>query len=254
MLQDTKPTSGRPSAATFGEEPGVERTLNGTGYMISSLDEISEAFVDHATAEIPWPALDIGAAFGVATHAALREGVQVVANDIDAAHLDILEDRTPLDLRPRLSMVPGSFPEGFDFAPETFSAVLLSRVMHFFDGSQVERSVAKLFDWLIPGGKAFVVVEASIFMNHPPLRERYESQRVAGARWPGFVNNVKSLLPRRAKFVPDQLHYLDTEVLRRSFREGGFTIETAHHFHRQVDPQDPAAGVRESVGLIARKP
>eukprot|EP00913_Durusdinium_trenchii_P008928 g8394.t1 len=179
---------------------------------------------------------------------------RMVANDIDQGHLDILEDRTAVELRPRLSLVPGAFPDDLSFNAESFSAILLSRVMHFFDGAQVERSVERLYEWLIPGGRAFVVVEASIFLNRPPLRERYESQRAAGARWPGFVDNVKTLLPRRAKFVPDQLHYLDPDVLGRAFREAGFVVESAHHFHRNVDPGDPEAGVRESVGLIARKP
>lgn len=236
------------------DEPGIERTLNGTGYMISSLDEISEAFVDFASRQVLHPAIDIGAAFGVATHAALRTGVRMTANDIDPQHLEILNGRTPKTLQSQLSLVPGAFPDDLEFDANQFSAVLVSRVMHFFDGPQVERSIEAMYDWLMSGGKAFIVVEASIFLDHPVLRDHFEDSRAAGVRWPGFVDHVKSLLPRRAKFVPDQLHYLDPETLEDAFARGGFVVETSHHFKREVDPDDPSSGFRESVGLIARKP
>lgn len=254
MLRDSETAGGRLFTPPEAEEPGVERTLNGTGYMISTLDEISEAFVEFAGRQAPWPVLDVGAAFGVATLAALKAGVRVVANDIDVRHLAVLKDRTPPELTSKLTVVPGAFPGEIAFAAETFSAVLASRVMHFFDGAQVESAARRMHEWLTPGGKAFVVVESSIFLDHPPLRDRYTTQRAAGARWPGFVKNVKELLPRRAKFVPDQLHYLDTQVLSRTFREAGFVVEQARPFHRRLDSQSTVAGTRESIGLIARKP
>ena len=234
-------------------EEGVERTLNGTGYMISSLDEISQAFVEHAAKDISIPVLDIGAAFGVATHAALETGASVVANDIEPRHLEILEERTPDELRSKLTIAPGAFPNDLDFPPFSFSGILLSRVMHFFSGDEMDQSILSLFNWLIPGGKVFVVVEASLFLNKPPLRECYESQLAAGARWPGFVGNVKELLPKRASFVPDKLHYLSPEILSRAFMEGGFTVETAHQFRRDEMQGASENEPRESVGLIATK-
>ena len=240
-------------AAPAGAPPAFERTLNATGFMISSLDEISAAFVEFAASKIPLPALDIGAAFGVATHAALARGVTVVANDIEEKHLQILSERTPETDRSRLFIAAGSFPDELQPPFEQFSAILLSRVMHFFDGPQVERSVSILCDWLTPGGKVFVVVEASIFLNQPVLRQKYESQLAAGERWPGFVGNVKSLLPQRAEFVPDRLHYLSPEILTRAFSDGGFAVELADVFQRAEEPGNPDTGFRESVGLIARK-
>jgi hypothetical protein len=235
-------------------EAGIERTLNGTGYMITSLDPISKAFVDFAVTQSHFPALDIGAAFGVATHAALKRGVRVVANDIDPEHLEILKERTPAEHQSRLKTTDGAFPDDLCFPYAMFSSILLSRVMHFFDGQQVMRSVARLYDWLATGGKVFVVVEASLFLDKPPLRKLYENRKESGAMWPGFVNNVKELLPKRAEFLPDQLHYLDPDVLTRAFVEGGFQVEYADHFERADDPGDPNSPVRRSVGFIARKP
>jgi len=222
--------------------------------MITTLDEISREFVRFASTQIPRPALDIGAAFGVATHAALSEGVPMIANDIDGEHLDILIDRTPLPHRSRVKTVLGVFPDEITFPQGTFSAVLLSRVMHFFDGPTVERSISRLHDWLATGGKAFVVVESSRFLERPILRRTYEKQKAAGQRWPGFVRGVKRLLPKLAHLVPDQLHYLDPDILSRAFEEQGFIVEAAKHFNRVEDPSDPENAVRQSVGLIARKP
>ena len=232
---------------------GVERTLNGTGFMISSLDEISQAFVEHAAQDITKPVLDIGAAFGVATHAALEAGASVVANDIEPRHLEILDERTPDELRSQLTIASAAFPNDLDFPPFSFSGILLSRVMHFFSGDEMDRSILSLFNWLIPGGKVFVVVEASLFLNKPPLREQYELQLEAGARWPGFVGNVRELLPKRASFVPDKLHYLSPDILTRAFTEGGFTVETAHRFHRDEMQGEDENEPRESIGLIATK-
>lgn len=242
-----RPTSRKVPPPTF------ERTLNGTGFMIATLDEISHAFVQFAARQIPLPALDIGAAFGVATHAALAQGVRMVSTDIDPRHLEILKQRTPPEHRCRLKTVAGAFPEVPACAGSPFGAILISRVLHFFDGPAVERAAARLFELLSTGGKVFVVVEGSLFLDCPPLRRLYEEQLAAGARWPGFVSGVKKLLPQRAGFVPDQLHYLDPDILSRTFREAGFEVETARLFSRPEDPTQPDAMIRESVGLIARR-
>jgi SAM-dependent methyltransferase len=255
-----KPVSGK-SKAGPGVSPAAmrrssaafERTLNNMGFMISTLDEISESFAQFAGESSELPVLDIGAAFGVATIAALSRGAKVIANDIDPRHLTELVRRTPASLKPRLQTRSGAFPDGFDLPDGSVRGVLLSRVMHFFDGPQVEKAVRTLKRWLTPGGKAFVVVEASLFLDFPQLKAVYEERRARKARWPGFVTGVHKLIPARAGFLPDQIHYLDRQVLSRAFRDEGFVIEQVGLFQRSEDPADPDARIRESVGLIARR-
>ena len=87
------------------EVSGFVRTLNNMGYMTSALDPYSLAFTTFAPAA-PGPALDIGAAYGIATLAALAGGARVIANDIDARHLDILSSRAPQEFRSRLVLAP----------------------------------------------------------------------------------------------------------------------------------------------------
>jgi hypothetical protein len=150
-----------------------------------------------------------------------------------------------------LTLLPGRFPDVPELPEESVAAVLLSRVLHFFDGAQIERSVEVVHRWLLPDGKAFVVCDASIFLNQPPLREAYERQKAAAQAWPGFVRGVHGLLPHRAPFIPDQLHYLDPQTLAGAFTAAGLVVERSELFVRDCGEEGPP---RRCTGVIARKP
>lgn len=235
-------------------EENFERTLNGTGYMIRSLDEMSGGFVDFAATDAPGPALDIGAAYGVATLAALAKGARVVANDIEPRHLEVLASRVPPEDRDRLTLLPGAFPDDVELTDGSLGALLAARVLHMFDGPQIERSAATMFRTLLPGGKAFVISEASTFFRYPQLRAKYEEQRQRGDRWPGFVTGVRDLIPEEAEHVPEQVHFLTPDVLTRVFQDAGFVIEWSDFYQRPTAHDGPWYQRRRSVGLVARKP
>ncbi len=233
------------------DEPLVP-TLNGMGYMITLLDEVSEEFVRFAP-QAPGPVADIGAAFGVAALAALERGAAVIANDIDPRHLDVISRKVPPSHRGRLTLLPGAFPDGVELPRASLGAVLLARVLHFLDGPQLERSAGRLYDSLAAGGKVFAVVDASVFLDEAPLRRRYEARRAAGDRWPGFFRDTTELLPRQISMMPRQVHYLDPDVLSRVFRAAGFEIEREEFFSRELPMRNARGKRRTSVGLIARK-
>ena len=234
------------------EPNGFIKTLNNMGYMTSGLDAYSQAFVDFAPAA-PGPALDIGAAYGVASLAALSRGARVIANDIDDRHLEILRGRAPEHIQSRLSLMPGSFPDGIDFAPESVGAVLICRVMHFFDGPAIERAAAKAMRWLAPGGKVFAVGETPFIGTAKGFFPTYEARVKAGEPWPGIVENVGAHDPKRAGNLPSRMHLLDEPTLRRVFTQAGFVVEKAGTFARPEFPPDIQLDGRESVGLIGRK-
>lgn len=234
------------------EPNGFVKTLNNMGYMTSGLDAYSQAFVDFAPSA-PGPVLDIGAAYGVASLAALNNGARVIANDIDARHLDILRERAPERLRSRLTLMPGSFPEGIDFAPGSLGAVLICRVMHFFDGPTIERAAAQVMRWLAPGGKVFAVGETPFIGTAKGFFPTYQARVKAGEPWPGIVENVGAHDPKRAGNLPSRMHLLDEATLRRVFTQAGFAIEKLGTFARPEFPPDIQLDGRESVGLIARK-
>lgn len=234
------------------EENGLIKTLNSMGTMTPSPDIFSRAFIEFAP-KAPGRSLDVGAAYGVATLPALNNGVSVIANDIDDRHLKILYNRVPLDLRPRLELAPGEFPDKLDFPPGSLGAILICRVLHFFDGPRIERAAGKVMKWLAPGGKVFVVGETPFIGTAKAFFPTYESRQKAGDPWPGVVENVAAHDPKRAGSLPSLFHLLDDRVLRRVFTAAGFEIERVELFARPDYPADIRLDGRESVGLIAVK-
>jgi SAM-dependent methyltransferase len=248
-MSDTATDLTMPSA----EPNGFIKTLNNMGYMTSTLDPFSSEFARFAGVA-GGPVLDVGAAYGVATLAALAAGARVLANDVDPRHLDILAKRAPDPDRARLDLVPGEFPQGLHLGSNSLAGVLICRVLHFFSGPRIEESARAVFDWLKPGGKVFVVAETPYLRNFISFITTYERRKKSGERWPGLVTDVKSIAPDRGASLPDLMHFLDPDVLRRVFSEVGFIIERAETFARPEFPADIQYDGRESVGLIAWKP
>lgn len=233
-------------------ENGLIRTLNGMGTMTPAPDKFSSEFITFAP-KAPGRSLDIGAAYGVAAIPALQAGASLIANDIDGRHLDILFSRVPEQYRPRLELAPGEFPDKLDFPANSLGAILICRVMHFFDGPRIERAAAKAMTWLAPGGKVFVVGESPHIGTAKAFFPTYEARRKAGDPWPGVVENVSAHDPKRAASLPGLFHLLDDHVLRRVFAAAGFSIERLELFARPDYPADIRLDGRESVGLIAVK-
>lgn len=235
------------------EPNGFIKTLNNMGYMTSTLDPFSKAFAEFAP-KAPGPSLDIGAAYGVATLDALNTGAEVIANDIDARHLDILRDRAPEKQRNRLKLLPGAFPDDLSLADGSVGSILICRVLHFFNGAKIEESAKILFKWLASGGKVFIIAETPYLKNFQTFIPIYEERKAKGNPWPGFVEDVMAIAPERGASLPAEMHLLDPEVLSRVFSQAGFIIEKAETFARPEFPEDIQLDGRESVGLIARKP
>lgn len=214
--------------------------------MVRSLDAVSREFVDCAATNAPGPALDIGAAYGVATHAALARGASVIASDIDHRHLEILESRTPEEDRSRLTLLPGAFPDEIEIEPRAIGTALVARVLHLFDGPQVERSAEALYRWLMPGARVFVISAASRFLRFPQLRKRFEERLRTGVPWPGFEPDVRSLISSQTDQLPEQVHYLSPKVLAHVFQQAGFRIEKCGFYQKSQQPL-------RNVGLRACK-
>ncbi len=234
------------------DENGLFRTLNSMGTMTPCPDIFSSAFIEFAP-NAPGRCLDIGAAYGVSTIPALAKGAYVVANDIDERHLRILVSRVPAEDRARLELVPGNFPDEMVFQPGSFGAVLVCRVMHFFDGPRINRAAAKVLEWLAPGGKVFVVAETPFIGTARAFFPTYEARLKAGNLWPGVVENVSAHDPNRAGSLPSLFHLLDDRVLSRVFTSAGFTIERLTYFARPDYPADIRLDGKESIGMIAIK-
>lgn len=234
------------------EPSGFIPTLNKTGYMTSTLDSYSKAFVEFATL-INDKVLEIGAAYGIATLKALEEGARVIANDIDERHLEILYKNSPIKHRDRLTLLPGSFPEGLHMNNESVSGILISRVLHFFDGQTIEQSLRTAYGWLKQKGKLFIVAETPYTKNWADFMPEYERRLKVNDKWPGLVLNSSEYTKVRLNQIPKMVHWLDKKVLMRAVQEAGFYIEKIDYINRIDFPEDVKLDGRESIGAIAVK-
>lgn len=235
---------------------GMVATLNGTGFMFEKTDAFAEAFVRCAGDVAPRPVLEIGCAYGVATIPALEAGGHVVACDMEPGHLDILRDKVPPKLRPRLELVAGQLPD-IDFEPGRFAALLCSRVLHFLEGEDIDTSVRKMFEWLAPGGRLFLVADTPYGIWRKKIPD-FEAGKQRGERWPGMMVGLHNWLatgpPAKPILRPPFMNLLDPELLSRTCTEAGFEVQQASFIARPDFGGLGSLDGRENAGVIAVKP
>lgn len=230
--------------------PGLIPTLNNTGWMTETLDDYSRAFTEYAPT-VPAECLDIGCAYGVATLPALAGGARVLACDLEPRHLEILAQRVPAADRDRFRSHPARLPD-VDFPPASFGAILCARTLHFLLARDIEITVRKMFEWLVPGGRAYLITDSPYVGPWWKSAPEYERRKREGCPWPGFVSNYSALLPAGTDPAqhPTFIHPLDPDILRRVAGEAGFEVLEAAFLRGG----GRAATGREHAGVIARKP
>jgi SAM-dependent methyltransferase len=229
-------------------------THNQTGWASNQLNAVSERFVAHCRS-VTLPVLDIGAAFGLASLAALESGATVIANDLEPSHLAAIAAAVPAAHAARLILLPGRFPRHLRFAENSLGAVHASNVLHFLTGPQLSLGLSAIAHWLAPGGKLFV--QAATPWQKPFQRfiSVFEARRQAGADWPGWMEKTADFSShRRLSQIPPSIHLLDDQTLRRSAESAGLTVDEAWLYRRADLPASLFLDGRECTGLIARKP
>ncbi|MBS0272274.1 MAG: class I SAM-dependent methyltransferase [Proteobacteria bacterium] len=232
-------------------------TLNGMGYMYERyspfVNEYLKAYIE-SLPHIKDSVLDIGVAYGVTVLDSLKMGARVVANEIYKPHLDLLVQNVPTELKNHLSLNLGRFPQETNFEENSFGAVLISRVLNFLTGDEIDRGMAKVFQWLKPGAKVYIIAETvykELFKKIIPIvQERITQNHV----WPGELDHVRSHMSKRQNHLPEAIHFLDDKILKRSLLKAGFSIEKCSLFSKNNIPQDARFDGKETVGIIGVKP
>jgi polyketide synthase PksL len=228
------------------------------GWVSEQMSPVSELFVEFCRSSLRGgesaPVLDIGAAFGAASLAALRAGAHVIANDLDADHLLELQNRAGPEDRARLALKPGRFPRELHYEPGTLGAVHASNVFHFLTGNQLERGLRAVARWLQPGGKLFVQAATPYQAPFAAFIPEYERRLASGEKWPGWLPKVSLYSThRQMSQMPRSIHLLDDRVLTRLVEGSGLEIERVFLYRRGDLPATLHLDGRESVGLVARK-
>lgn len=226
-------------------------TRNRMGWSSNQLNELSQLFVD-ACGPGALPVLDLGAAYGVASLAALAQGARVIANDLDDAHLaDLAQVAGP---SPALTLLPGRFPEGIDLPDGSLSAVHASNVLHFLNGEELTLGAAKIARWLAAGGRLFVHAGTPYQQPFSQFIPRYEARVAAGEPWPGYVTDTREISQhRKLGQIPRAIHLLDAQVLTQVFQGAGLTVDRAWLYRRRDLPRSMYFDGREGVALLAHR-
>lgn len=242
--------AGTPPKMPAATIPGLIPTLNDTGFMTDALDAYSARFAAGA-GQLSHEVLDIGCAYGVATLAALAAGARVCAADIEPGHLAVLAGRVPAAQRDRLRTVVARMPDA-DFADESFGAILAARVLHFLTGEQVEQVVAKMYRWLVPGGRVYLVADSPYVGPWYQAWPQYEERKRAGDPWPGLIEDYTPYLPPSVEVKPRKrlINPLDPDVLRRVTEAAGFIVEEA----AWLEGARAGSLKKTHAGVIARRP
>lgn len=232
---------------------GRIKTLNNRGFTTSTPDPLSWQFIRFA-ATCEAEVLDFGCAYGVAAVPALEAGARVCACDMDPRHLEIIESLVDPAKRNQLSLVCAKAPE-VDFEEQRFGAILSSRVLHFLDGAEVDATLAKMYRWLRPNGKLFLVTDtpyAGVLKQYVP---EYLDRKARGERWPGFIADYAPYMPRGSKNVdPPCINLMDPGILSDACRRAGFRVEHAEFMPRVAKREDADPLGRDHVALIGLRP
>jgi SAM-dependent methyltransferase len=235
--------------AVFKSQDPVS-TLNQQGYMLTTLDEYSEALLNFAP-YAPGPILDIGTAYGFMALSILKTGAYVIANDMDVRHLDILHSCTKKEYLSHLELRVGKIPGDIHFLPQSLGAVFASGVLHYLSDEEIQRAFADIFLWLKPNGKFFFVSSTPYTKYFESFRPAYEENKRKGHLFPAFIEDTSIYYPHIHKQIPKKMNLLDEKTVAHLLYATGFHIEKMSLFNIQgtINPEKDIV----MVGAIAIK-
>ena len=230
--------------------PGLIPCLNGRGFMEQDLNNISKSFVEESST-LEGLSLDVGCAYGIASIAALKKGSKVLASDMDQAHLDILLQETPDELKDNLTTRVGTLPN-IDFKNESFTTIHCSRCLHFLTPNELIDTLKNMYNWLQPGGRVYLITDTCYSGPWKNYLPEFEKKLEAGDPFPGFIDNVLDCLPipRLPKGMTPHMNCLDPYTLSRECKSAGFEIITSKYFGPSRASSDYG---KDHAGIIAKK-
>ena len=233
-------------------------THNKQGYMLTQLDAATEAFVEYSgqIAEDGGEVLEIGTAYGISTLAALARGATVYANDMDPYHLAVLSKRHREMNKGQLCTLAAKFPEELLFSSGKFDAILIARVLHFFEGEAMVAALRETRRWLKPDGKLFVTAETPYLGNWQAFLPEYHARKARQEKWPGVLRDVRRYEHVCSEEMPDMIHFMDADTLAMAMQEAGFSANDLVINYMSREGQFPEHVLmptekRESVACVA---
>ena len=226
-------------------------TLSNMGFEITTLDEISKAFIDFAINRNGW-ALEIGSAFGNTASIALKSGVNLYCNDLSKEHLDMIRINNQ-EHKDRLTLLEGDFLScNYD---RQFDAILISRVLHFLSPEKVFKAFELFCQLLTDIGKLFITVETPFLANWSKYLPVYMKKKTMGDSFAGYITNaIEYESSGYSTKLPKEVNWFDTDLMDVLAKKYNFTLEVNKYLNRKgIFPDDLILDGRESVAVIMRK-
>jgi SAM-dependent methyltransferase len=226
-------------------------TLNQYGKM--SLSENPHLTLARTMMDKSKPVLEAGCAFGYTSKILLKDGFDVIANDLDQRHLDELAANVTEDEKKRLKLLRNNIVD-LDFADESLSGIVCFNVIHFLNGQQIREIFNRFFRWLAPNGILVISAATPYFFiygdkkqtNYDKLKRFYLNFRNK-IDWPGDVER-KEIFDHNdeaeklwLKYGPNRINIMSAEILAREAVMAHFNIFKIEHFEETTD------GFAESV-------
>ena len=218
--------------------------------MTETLDEMSTAFTDYA-GTIDDEALDIGCAYGIATLQALRtarESAPATSNPSTS---------TSCCSGYRISTRRTSGPSPDRCRRSIFRLAVSAPSSHhasciFCPGADVEQTVRKMYDWLRPEGRVFLIADSPYTRPLAGRRTRIRTTQGRRRSVAGLARRLHAVLPDNMQVSKDPapINPMDPDILRRVCEQAGLEVIEA----RWLSSGTKYATGRDHAGVIARKP
>ena len=150
------------------------------------------------------------------------------------------------------------FPDETNYDESSLDGILISHVLSFLSTQEILQGACKVFHWLKPGKKLFVINYTPFHKTLKAFIPLFEKRKSEGCEFPGMVDD-------RSKFckpgtltenLPKGFILFDVDTLSKIFRDAGFIIDECNYVGSDVEsiPKKFILDGREWVGLIATKP
>ena len=183
---------------------------------------------------------DIGAAYGYATLEGLKRGGKVLAIDIDQRHLDVLLEKCPIPHQSKVETLCGHFPNTINLPENTFDGILLSRVLIFLKGKEIDLALTKIQRALKPGGIVYISSPSPLRKKWAQLKPIYEKQKAEGSYWPGYIENLWEIMLDLDSILPNSIQLIDAQSLRKGLLRAGLITKVCDYSPKIDTPQEEA--------------
>jgi ubiquinone/menaquinone biosynthesis C-methylase UbiE len=235
-------------------------TLNQYGYMFTKFDPVTERFLQLIEEKPEQAFFEVGGAYGNVAQAALEKGIDsYYLNDCEERHLKSfvkkLKDEGREHLFHGLRLIHSRCPD-FAIASNSFDAILVNKVLHFFTPDTIDVFVHWLHQILKPGGRVFVMTVSPFFAGNEEFLDDYQKKKQKGVRFPGYRSLYHASQFAQTMEVqtrPVSLLFMELEALKDLFVQQGFQIQEGFELEIIDSDNHEWKPGKDMVGIIASK-